>query len=81
MPVEAVDAEQGATLRTPAGLSGGMYALTFNKNGSDIELGTTFVDVVDRTEVPQVPGSTVYGRVIDTAASRCPASRYRTGCS
>lgn len=67
MPVEAVDAEQGATLRTPAGLSGGMYALTFNKNGSDIELGTTFVDVVDRTEVPQVPGSTVYGRVIDTA--------------
>jgi len=66
MPVATVDAEQGATLRTPAGLCGGMYALTFNKNGKTVDLGTTYVDVVDRTEVPRVPGSTVYGRVIDT---------------
>lgn len=42
-----------------------MYDFTFYKNGKALDLGTAFVDVVDRTEVPQVPGSTVYGRVID----------------
>lgn len=65
MPVKEVDEELGATLQTPAGLIGGMYRLTFNKSGKNVDLGTAFIDVIDRSEVPQVPGSTVYGRVID----------------
>lgn len=65
MPVTEVDQTQGASLQTPAGFIGGMYDFTFYKNGKALDLGTAFVDVVDRTEVPQVPGSTVYGRVID----------------
>lgn len=34
-----------------------MYDFTFYKNGKALDLGTAFVDVVDRTDVPQVPGS------------------------
>ena len=63
--VAEVDEEKGATLATPAGLVGGMYNFLFTKSGKSIDLGTAFIDVVDHTEVPQVPGSTVYGRVID----------------
>jgi len=67
MTATAVDEVSGASFATPAALAGGMYALTFHKGAKSVDLGTTFVDVVDRTEVPQVPGSTVYGRVIDTS--------------
>ena len=59
MPVTEVDQTQGASLQTPAGFIGGMYDFTFYKNGKALDLGTAFVDVVDRTDVPQVPGSTV----------------------
>ncbi len=69
LPVTDIDEKLGATLKTPAGLIGGMYGLTFNKSGKTVDLGAAFVDVVDRSEVPQVPGSTVYGRVIDNAGN------------
>ena len=72
IPVAGID-DDGATLSTPSGFIGGMYKLLYHKNdGATIDLGTTFVDVVDRSEVPQVAGNTVYGRVIDASGNPIP---------
>ena len=72
IPVAGID-DDGATLSTPSGFIGGMYKLLYHKNdGAIIDLGTTFVDVVDRSEVPQVAGNTVYGRVIDASGNPIP---------
>lgn len=68
MAVEKAD-DKGATLKVPSNFIGGMFALFFYKGGQAISLGTTFVQVVDKTAVPQVPGQTLYGRVIDSSGN------------
>lgn len=65
MPVTEVDQTQGPPCKRPPVSSGACTTSPSIKTGKPSSLGTAFVDVVDRTDVPQVPGSTVYGRVID----------------
>ncbi|HMR19744.1 MAG TPA: metallophosphoesterase N-terminal domain-containing protein, partial [Sphingobacterium sp.] len=66
--VSKVD-NKGALFDTPPNFVGGMFGLVFYKGGKAVNLGTTFVQVVDSTEVPRVSGSTTYGRVIDVAGN------------
>ena len=79
VPVVNID-DEGALLRTPSGFIGGMFQLLYHKdNGSAIDLGITFVDVVDASEVQQVPGNTVYGRVIDASGKPIPGVSVSDG--
>lgn len=79
MEVTNVDEEEGATLSVPTGFIGGMYNFLFSKSGKSIDLGTAFIDVVDHTQVPQVAGSTVFGRVIDNAGNPLPGVSVSDG--
>src|SRR5690606_19011684 len=61
--------DKGILFDTPSNFVGGMFGLVFYKGGKAIDLGTTFVQVVDSTEVPKVAGNTTYGRVIDASGN------------
>ena len=56
----------GAKLSCPEKWIGGMCRLTLHAGSTTRTLGETFVDVVDRYEVPKNARFSLYGRVIDS---------------
>ena len=64
--VTSVSDSEGAKISCPAKWIGGMCSLILHSGSSTRKLGTTFVDVTDRYDVPRNARFSLYGRVIDS---------------
>lgn len=77
--VLSVSDSEGALLSCPEKWIGGMCSLTLHVGSSVRNLGTTFVDVVDRYDVPRNARFSLYGRVVDSEGKGIPGVSVSDG--